>query len=111
MSDPAPLQHIVLMSFPSEPTAEEAAWMGEVIRSFPDRIGTMTECRFGADLTGERTRGYQYLLYLVFPDAEALATYVEHPRHQELVRFLDERECRRLAFDYYLDETTDAFRH
>jgi hypothetical protein len=98
------------MSFPRDLSVEEADRMREIVHSFPERIGTMTECRIGADLTGARTHGYQYLLYTVFSDAEALATYVAHPRHQELVRFLDERDCQRLAFDYYLDETTDAFR-
>jgi stress responsive alpha/beta barrel protein len=102
------LQHIVLLSFPSEISAEEEAELFGFVHSWPSEIATMSECRIGRDLTGERSRGYQYLLYLVFPSAEVLAEYVAHPVHQRLVRFLNERECQRLAFDYYLDATTDA---
>ena len=42
----------------------------------------------------------------VFPDADTLAAYVAHPVHHELVRFLDDHDCERLAFDYYLDDAT-----
>ena len=100
------LQHIVLMKFPSALRADEDARLREMVASWPEKIGTMTELRFGGDLTGERARGYQYLLLTVFPDADALATYVAHPVHQELIRFLDDHGCERLAFDYYLDDAT-----
>lgn len=96
------LQHVVLFSFPSDLSASEDAEMRALVASFPAEIGTMTECRIGSDLTGERTRGYQYLLFTMFPSAEALAEYVAHPVHQQLLRFLDERSCTRLAFDYYV---------
>jgi hypothetical protein len=100
------LQHIVLMKFPSALSADEDATLRSMVASWPEKIGTMTELRLGGDLTGERARGYQYLLVTVFPDAETLAEYVAHPVHQELVTFLDDHECERLAFDYYLDNAT-----
>ena len=100
------LQHIVLMKFPRPLSAEEDATLRTMVASWPEEIGTMTELRFGGDLTGERARGYQYLLVTVFPDADTLAAYVAHPVHQELVTFLNEHDCERLAFDYYLDDAT-----
>lgn len=106
---PTRLQHIVLFSFPDELSPAEDAELRAMVRSWPREIATMSEARIGTDLTGARTRGYQYLLYTVFPDADTLADYVAHPVHQQLVRFLDDRQCQRLAFDYYLDEKTDAF--
>jgi hypothetical protein len=101
-----PLQHVVLMRFPTAPSAADDATVRAMVASWPESIGTMTELRFGGDLSGERSQGYQYLLLTVFPDAETLAEYVAHPVHQELIRFLDERGCERLAFDYYLDDAT-----
>ena len=101
-----PLQHIVLMKFPTSLSADKDATLREMVASWPGEIGTMTELRFGGDLTGNRARGYQYLLVTVFPDADTLAAYVAHPVHQELVRFLDDHDCERLAFDYYLDDAT-----
>jgi hypothetical protein len=105
--DESRLQHVVLFKFPVPLTAHEDAELRSMVASWPEEIGTMSECRFGGDLSGERTRGYHYLLSTVFPSAEVLAEYVAHPVHQELVAWLDARQCERLAFDYYLDEATD----
>ncbi|HEY7043817.1 MAG TPA: Dabb family protein [Nocardioidaceae bacterium] len=106
MSDLPALQHVVLMKFPTALSAAEDAKLRSMVASWPSEIGTMTELRFGGDLTGDRSRGYQYLLLTVFPDADTLAAYVAHPVHQELITFLNERDCERLAFDYYLDDST-----
>lgn len=80
--------------------------MRGMVARWPADIGSMTELRFGGDITGLRTNGYQYLLLTVFPDAVVLAAYVDHPVHQEFVGWLDARQCERIAFDYYLDEST-----
>lgn len=103
------LQHVVLISFPDEVTEELGSELCAMVFACGRQIRPMDECRIGADLTGERTRGYDFLLYTIFPDADALAAYVAHPVHQTLVRWLDAHECQRLAFDYYLDASTDAF--
>ena len=100
------LQHIVLFSFPRELTAEEAAAMREMVASWPSEIGLMTKCRFGTDLTRERNRGYEYLLYTEFPDSAALRRYQGHPVHVAFLNWITERDCTPLAFDYYLDEDT-----
>jgi hypothetical protein len=101
------LQHVVLFRFPEPLDEADDRQFRDMVASWPDRIGTMSECRVGPDLTGKRNRGYQYLLSMVFPDTDVLAAYVAHPVHQEMVAFLDAHHCERLAFDYYLDETTD----
>ncbi len=100
------LQHIVLFSFPRELTGDEAAQMRAMVASWPSEIGLMTKCRFGADLTGARTRGYGYLLYTEFPDEAALSEYRAHPVHQRFFDWLVEHDCTPLAFDYYLDSRT-----
>lgn len=112
MDDASPatqLQHVVLLSFPTDLTPEEDAELHAMVHSWPKEIATMSQARIGRDLTGARTRGYQYLLYTVFPDTDTLKEYVAHPVHQQLIRWLDARSCQRLAFDYYLDSTTDAY--
>ena len=48
------LQHIVLMRFPEALSADEDATLRTMVASWPDEIGTMTELRFGGDLTGQR---------------------------------------------------------
>jgi hypothetical protein len=106
-SPPTRLQHVVLLSFPEPLTQPDESQLRGIVASWPEKIGTMSECRLGRDLTGERSRGYSYLLHTVFPDQEVLAAYTAHPAHQELLAFLDARDCTRLAFDFWLDDTSD----
>jgi hypothetical protein len=100
------LQHIVLFSFPEELSEDEATQMRDMVASWPAKIGLMTRCRLGTDLTGARTRGYGYLLYTEFPDVETMNSYRAHPVHVEFMDWLAERNCMPLAFDYVLDEHT-----
>jgi hypothetical protein len=100
------LQHIVLFSFPRPLSADEEAEMRAMVASWPDKIGLMSKCRFGTDLTGARTRGYSQLLYTEFPDAETLRRYQDHPVHQQFLHWVMERDCTPLAFDYHLDTET-----
>jgi hypothetical protein len=100
------LQHIVLFSFPRPLSEQEAATMRAMIASWPKEIGLMSKCRFGTDLTGERTRGYGYLLYTEFPDTGALREYQKHPVHVQFLNWVMERDCTPLAFDYHLDQNT-----
>jgi hypothetical protein len=100
------LQHIVLFSFPSDLSEDEAAQMRDMVASWPAQIGLMTRCRLGTDLTGARNRGYSYLLYTEFPDVETMNAYRAHPVHLQFMDWLAARHCAPLAFDYLLDEQT-----
>lgn len=100
------LQHVVLMKFPAALGTSDDAELRAIVLSLGAAIEELLVCRFGSDLTGSRSLGYHYLLFTEFRDTEALASYVLHPAHQVLLHWLDARECERLAFDYYLDDTT-----
>jgi hypothetical protein len=100
------LQHIVLFSFPRDLGPEDDAEMRRLVAAWPDAIGGMTSIRLGRSINEERTRGYQYLLYTEFPDVDTLVAYQRHPVHQEFLRWVLDRDCTPLAFDYPLDDTT-----
>jgi hypothetical protein len=100
------LQHIVLFSFPQDLSPEDDAEMRRHVESWPAEIGGMTSVRLGRSINEERTRGYQYLLYTEFPDVETLVSYQKHPVHQRFLRWVLDRDCTPLAFDYHLDEST-----
>jgi hypothetical protein len=100
------VQHIVLFSFPRELSAEEAGQLRAMVASWPEKIGLMSKCRLGTDLTGARTRGFSFLLYTEFSDVAALAEYRAHPVHVEFMDWLVRHECTPLAFDYHLDGQT-----
>ncbi len=101
-----PLQHVVLFSFPEEMSEPDYAEMRRQVASWPEAIGGMSGLRFGADLTGARTRGYSRLLYMEFAGAEELKRYQQHPVHQAFNRWVMDRNCTPLAFDYFLDQDT-----
>lgn len=101
------LQHVVLFSFPRELSADNDAALRAQVASWPKEIGGMTALRLGRDLTGERTRGYTRLLYMEFDDVDGLRRYQEHPVHQSFHRWLVERDCTPLAFDYSINGDTD----
>lgn len=100
------LQHIVLFSFPADLSDEDDRDMRRQVSSWADEIATIERLRFGKDITGARSRGYQYLLYSEFEDEAALAQYRDHPSHQQFMSWLSERSCTPLAFDYHLDAGT-----
>lgn len=100
------LQHIVLFSFPRPLTPDEVAEMRALVASWPKEIGLMSKCRFGTDITGARTRGFDYLLCTEFADMETMERYRAHPVHLRFLDWITERDCTPLAFDYYLDEST-----
>ncbi len=100
------LQHIVLFSFPTDLPPEDDVAMRAQVAAWATKIGSMGRLRFGTDLTGARTRGYQYLLYSEFEDETALQAYRDHPVHQAFLGWITERSCTPLAFDYHLDDTT-----
>jgi hypothetical protein len=100
------LQHIVLFSFPEDLDGADEAEMRRHVASWPTAIGGMTAVRLGRSINDERTRGHQFLLYTEFPDVPTLVAYQQHPVHQEFLRWVLERHCTPLAFDYPLDEST-----
>lgn len=100
------VQHVVLFSFPSDLNGDDWTEMRRQVRAWPEEIGGMTSLRFGPSINTDRARGYQYLLYMEFPDELALTTYQQHPVHQVFLHWIIEHECTPLVFDYYLDEST-----
>jgi Stress responsive A/B Barrel Domain len=101
-----PIQHVLLMKF-SEPLDQiSESELREHVRSWPRLIGEMTALRIGPSFTPERTRGYQYLMYMEFPDEASLRRYQDHPAHKAFVAWASALGSDPLAFDYYLDDAT-----
>jgi hypothetical protein len=98
------LQHVVLFSFPAEPTAEQAGGIRAYIGEWPDAIPGIRALRFGEALFAERTRGYQYLLYMEFDSVDDMRSYQAHPVHQKFLSWVIDNNITPLAFDYLLTE-------
>ncbi|HKC27456.1 MAG TPA: Dabb family protein [Jatrophihabitans sp.] len=100
------LQHVVLFSFPDDHTEADWADMQAMVRAWPEEIGGIDKIRLGESINTERTRGYQYLLYMELTDVAALQRYQQHPVHQKFLRWIIDHNCTPLAFDYHLDDST-----
>lgn len=100
------VQHIVLFKFPEDHDPDLPQQIRQKVGAWPGTIPGFGALRFGEDLTGERTRGHQFLLYSEFADLATLKAYQTHPLHQAFLQWVNERGCLALAFDYLLDETT-----
>jgi hypothetical protein len=100
------LQHIVLFAFAQNLDDEQALEMRGQIEAWPSEIGGIDALRFGSDLTGARTRGHQYLLYMEFAGLAELQAYQQHPVHQRFLAWVLDHDCTPLAFDYHLTAQT-----
>ena len=100
------LQHVVLFSFPQDLSDEDWADMQSQVRAWPTEIGGIDTIRIGESINTERTRGYQYLLFMEVKDVDALVRYQQHPVHKKFLQWVLDRDCTPLAFDYYLTEET-----
>lgn len=98
------LQHIVLFRYDQDLAPEQNAEMRRQVEAWPDAIPGIDALRLGSDLTGERTQGHQYLLYMEFEDEAALRAYQIHPVHQEFLKWAAGQGCTPIAFDYHLTD-------
>jgi hypothetical protein len=98
------LQHVVLFSFPNQPTTAQARDIRSYISEWPDNIPGIRALRFGEALFADRTRGYQYLLYMEFDSVDELRSYQAHPVHQKFLAWVVDNNITPLAFDYLLTD-------
>lgn len=100
------LQHVVLFSFTTELDDDDEQELLARVSRWPELIGGIDAIRIGRSINTERTRGYQYLLYMEVAGEEALVDYQLHPVHQDFSSWVIGKGCTPLAFDYYLDSAT-----
>jgi hypothetical protein len=106
MNDQIPIQHVVLLRFPADLDAADDEAIRTKVAAWPRAMPMLTGLRFGSDLTGIRSQGYQYLLFTEFASEADLDTYRGHPVHREFLAWIRERGVETLAFDYQLDADT-----
>lgn len=100
------LQHIVLFNYPGGLSTEDDAEMRRQVEGWHGVIPGINALRLGSDITQARTQGYQYLLYTEFDDEDTLRAYQGHPVHQAFLKWVIDRNCTVVAFDYHLTDRT-----
>ncbi len=92
-------QHVALMRFPHTLATGELAFVDQLIRTWPETIGGIESVAWGTDVSG-RAQGFQFGIVARFHSEAAAEAYQVHPRHQELVRWIRDRDGEVLAFDF-----------
>lgn len=100
----AVLQHVVLFSFPDDPSPDQAADIRSYIAEWAGVIPGIRALRFGEPLFTDRTHGYHFLLYMEFGSVDDMRTYQAHPVHQKFLSWVIDNNITPLAFDFYLTE-------
>lgn len=100
------LQHVVLLAFPDKLGAEDEAEMRRQVEAWPGSIDAISALRFGSAMSADYAQGYQYLLFMEFPDQAAYEQYLGHKDHLAFGGWIMERKCTPLVFDFALDDKT-----
>ncbi|HVA73034.1 MAG TPA: Dabb family protein [Acidimicrobiales bacterium] len=100
------LQHVVLLAFPDKLGTEDEAEMCRQVQAWPEAIGGISTLRFGSALSTDYSQGYQYLLFMEFPDQASYEQYLGHKEHLAFGGWIMERKCTPLVFDYVVDDKT-----
>jgi hypothetical protein len=92
-------QHIALLRFPRDLTADELQWADRLIAGWPGLIPGIQTLSWGQDVSG-RSQGFQFGIVIRFESRDHAAAYQPHPRHQEFATWAAERGAEVLAFDF-----------
>jgi stress responsive alpha/beta barrel protein len=96
-------QHVVLFRFPEELSEDEQRDMASQVRAWAGEVPGLVGLRFGADVSG-RSGGWQYLLFTEFQDDDTHRAYYDHPLHQAFSKWVFDRNCEVVRFDYPLND-------
>lgn len=96
-------QHIALLRFPRDLTADEVVWANRIIAAWPSVIPGIQTLSWGQDVSG-RSLGFQFGIVIRFESPAHAANYQPHPRHQEFAAWAAQHGAEVLAFDFPVPE-------
>jgi hypothetical protein len=99
------LRHMVLYKFKE---GLEPAVIQEVVDAFaalPAKIDTIVGFEHGANVSQEgKSDGFTHCFVVSFRNEQGLATYLDHPAHQDYVKVVRDRREKVVVFDYWAKE-------
>lgn len=99
------LRHMVLYKFKD---GLEPAKIQEVVDAFaglPKKINTIIGFEHGTNVSNEgKSEGFTHCFVVTFRDEKGLATYLDHPAHQEYVQVVRDKRDKVVVFDYWAAE-------
>lgn len=95
------LRHMVLYKFKD---GLEPAKIQEVVDAFaelPNKIDTIIGFEHGTNISKEgKSEGFTHCFIVTFRDEKGLATYLDHPAHQDYVQVVRDKRDKVVVFDY-----------
>ena len=95
------LRHMVLYKFKD---GLEPAKIQEVVDAFaelPNKIDTIIGFEHGTNVSKEgKSEGFTHCFVVTFRDEKGLATYLDHPAHQDYVQIVRDKRDKVVVFDY-----------
>ncbi|PSL44398.1 stress responsive alpha/beta barrel protein [Salsuginibacillus halophilus] len=82
------IEHIVIMKFNEATTLEQMQEGARRLEQLKDEIPGILEMKAGINFS-ERSQGFEFALTSRFESKEALEAYGPHPKHEEVVEYLN----------------------
>lgn len=96
------LRHMVLYKFKD---GLEPARIQEVVDAFaalPKKVNAIIGFEHGINISKEgKSEGFTHCFVVTFRDEKGLASYLEHPAHQEYVKVVKDKREKVVVFDYW----------
>ena len=99
------LRHMVLYKFKDGLEPAEIKEVVDAFAALPAKIDTIVGFEHGTNVSQEgKSDGFTHCFVVSFRNEQGLATYLDHPAHQDYVKVVRDRREKVVVFDYWTKE-------
>jgi hypothetical protein len=104
--DPKPvLRHMVLYKFKDGLEPAKIQQVVDAFASLQKKIDAIVGFEHGTNVSKEgKSEGFTHCFVVTFRDEKGLATYLDHPAHQQYVQVVRDKREKVVVFDYWTSE-------
>lgn len=99
------LRHMVLYKFKDGLAPAKIQEVVDAFAGLPKKIETIIGFEHGTNVSKEgKSEGFTHCFVVTFRDEKGVATYLEHPAHQDYIQVVRDKRDKVVVFDYWTDE-------
>lgn len=99
------LRHMVLYKLKDGLEPAEIKEVVDAFAALPAKIDTIVGFEHGTNVSREgKSDGFTHCFVVSFRNEQGLATYLDHPAHQDYVKVVRDRREKVVVFDYWAKE-------
>lgn len=96
------LRHMVMYKFKDNLSRADLKEVVDTFAGLPKKIDTIIGFEHGTNVSREgKSEGLTHCFVVTFRDEKGLATYLDHPAHQDYVEVARDRREKVVVFDYW----------